>query len=68
MRAGSRHFLRNRRGAVGAEFALVVPLAALVLSGIIDAGRLMWTWNRAEKATQMGVRYAVTTDMIPRDF
>jgi hypothetical protein len=25
----------------------------------------MWTWNRAEKATQMGVRYAVATDMVP---
>jgi Flp pilus assembly pilin Flp len=65
MRRISRHFLRNRGGAVGAEFALVVPLAALFILGIIDAGRLMWSWNRAEKATQMGVRYAVTTDMIP---
>ena len=34
-------------------------------SGIIDAGRLMWEYNRAEKATQMGARFAVVTDMIP---
>ena len=65
MRRPFVHFLRSRNGAVGAEFALVVPLAALFILGIIDAGRLMWTWNQAEKATQIGARYAVTTDMIP---
>lgn len=50
------------KGAVGVEFALVLPLLLMFLLGIIDVGRLMWTWNRAEKATQMGVRYAAVTD------
>lgn len=51
-----------RRGSVGVEFALVLPLLVMFLLGIIDVGRMMWTWNRAEKATQMGVRFAAVTD------
>jgi hypothetical protein len=47
-----------------AEFALVLPVLLIFLLGIIDVGRLMWTWNRAEKATQMGVRYAAATDPV----
>ena len=56
---------KNDVAAVGAEFALIVPLLVLFLVGIIDVGRIMWTWNRAEKATQMGVRYAAVTDALP---
>lgn len=54
----------DQRGATAAEFALVLPLLLLLLFGIIDAGRFMWEYNRAEKATQMGVRYAVVTDPV----
>lgn len=57
-------FRRDERGSV-AEFALVLPLAVLGLFGIIDGGRYMWEVNRAEKATQMGARFAVVTDMVP---
>ena len=53
---------RKTGASVNAEFALVLPLLLLFILGIIDAGRLMWTWNRAEKATQMGVRFAAVTD------
>jgi Flp pilus assembly protein TadG len=57
--------LRCRRAAAGAEFALVLPLLLLLLFGVIDAGRFLWEFNEAEKATQMGVRYAVVTDPVP---
>lgn len=59
-----RSFVQDICGGPAAEFALVLPLAIIFLFGIIDVGRLMWTWNMAEKATQMGVRYAVVTDYV----
>ena len=56
--------VRDRSGSSAAEFALVLPLLLLFLFGIIDAGRWMWTYNQAEKATQMGARFAVVTEPI----
>lgn len=61
-----RTFAADTRGSA-AEFALVLPLAMLFLFAIIDGGRLFWTVNRAEKATQMGARFAVVTDMVASD-
>lgn len=58
--------IRDRSGATAAEFAMVLPLLLLFIFGLIDAGRFMWTANRAEKATQMGARFAIVTDLIPQ--
>lgn len=60
-----RRLIAADAGSSAAEFGLVLPLLLLFLFGIIDGGRLMWTWNQAEKATQMGVRMAIVTDMVP---
>lgn len=60
-----RGLLHDVRAASAAEFALVLPLLLILLFGIIDAGRFMWEYNRAEKATQMGARFAVATDLVP---
>jgi hypothetical protein len=57
--------LRDKRGGSATEFALLLPLFLLFLLGIIDAGRYAWEYNQAEKATQIGARWAVATDMLP---
>jgi hypothetical protein len=54
----------DNSGAGAAEFALVLPLLLLMLFGIIDGGRFLWEVNQAEKATQMGARTAVVTDVL----
>lgn len=64
MTAQVASLLRDRRASSAAEFALVLPLLILFLFGILDIGRYMWALNRAEKATQMGVRYAVVSDPV----
>ena len=58
--------IRSRSGASAAEFGLVLPLLLVLLLGIIDAGRFIWEYNRAEKATQAGARVAVVTQVIPQ--
>jgi len=59
-----RRLILDRSGSSAAEFAIVLPLLLMFLFGIIDAGRFMWTYNQAEKATQMGARMAVVTTPI----
>jgi Flp pilus assembly protein TadG len=57
--------LAHERGAAtAAEFALVLPLLLVFLLGMLDVGRFMWEYNEAEKATQMGARYAVVTNPV----
>ena len=58
--------LRDRSGSSAAEFGLVLPLLLILLLGMIDAGRFIWEYNRAEKATQAGARVAVVTQIIPQ--
>jgi len=54
----------DRSGASAAEFAMVLPLLILLLFGIFDVGRLLWEVNKAEKATQVGARVAIVTDVL----
>lgn len=54
--------IRDKGAASAAEFALVLPLLIVFLFGIFDAGRFLWEYNEAEKATQMGARFAVVAD------
>jgi Flp pilus assembly protein TadG len=54
----------DTRAASAAEFGLVLPLLMILLFGVIDAGRFMWEFNRAEKATQVGARMATVTNVV----
>jgi hypothetical protein len=59
-----RHPLHWTSGASAAEFALVLPLFVVLLFGIIDGARFVWETNKAEKATQVGARVAVVTNVL----
>ncbi len=59
-----RELRLDRSGASAAEFAMVLPLLILTLFGVIDGGRFLWEVNKAEKATQVGARVAVVTDVL----
>ena len=59
-----RSLLRNTSAAAGAEFALILPVLLVLLLGVIDAGRFGWDYNRAEKATQVGARMAIVTNVL----
>jgi hypothetical protein len=56
--------IRSTSGASAVEFALVLPLFLVLLLGTIDAGRFLWEYNEAEKATQVGARVAIVTDVL----
>jgi hypothetical protein len=60
-----RRLARDRRGGSAAEYAMVVPLLLVFIFAVIDGGRFMWRYNRAEKATQAGARVAAVTQFIP---
>lgn len=62
-----RRFMGSSLGSTGAEFALLLPLTLLFFLGMIDVGRYMWEVNRAEKATQIGARWAAATNIIASD-
>lgn len=57
-------FLRDERGTTAVEFAFVSLFLLLTTFGIIDFGLMLWQWNIAEKATQVGVRTAVVSNFV----
>lgn len=59
-------FIRDERG-FAAEFALVLPLLVLFILGTIDVGMYAWRLNQAEKATQMGARFAAVTNPVAQE-
>lgn len=56
------HSLHSQRGAAAVEFAIVSSLLLVFLLGIVEMGRLLWTWNAAVEATRLGARTAVVCD------
>lgn len=54
---------RDDRGTAMVEMAIVFPLVLFLLLAILEFGNLFAQWVLAEKATEMGVRFAVTSDI-----
>ncbi len=55
--------LQRQRGAAVVEFALVAMIFFVLLIGIFEFGRLMFTWNTAVETTRRGARLAVVCNV-----
>jgi len=49
-------------GATTVEFALGLFVFLMLVLGIVDFGRMLFTWSAAAEATRAGARYAVVCD------
>lgn len=54
----------DQSGAALLEFAVVFPLAVLVILGTVEASLLMLDWAAGTKATYLGARVAVVSDPV----
>jgi len=50
---------KRQRGAAAVEFALVAIVFFMLLIGIVEMGRVLFTWNATAEATRYGARVAV---------
>ena len=59
---------QSQRGQTLVEFALVVMVFLVIVFGLLEFARGLWTWNTIVQATRAGARFAVvetpsTTDI-----
>lgn len=54
-----RRMNRQRRGQALVEFALILPILLLIIFGIVDAGRLIFTMNTVGNAARSAARVAI---------
>ena len=53
-------FASCRRGSVAVEYAFVFPALILLVLGIMDTGRLLWTFTTLHRASEAAARcYAI---------
>jgi len=50
---------RKQKGQTLVEFALVALIFFVILFGLIEFARALWTWNTIVQATRAGARFAV---------
>lgn len=58
------NILKNQKGTSAVEFAMVVGIFWLLILTIFDFGRMLFDFNKAAKATEMGVRLAIVSDIV----
>lgn len=54
---------KKQAGAAAVEFALIAMVFLSLLMGILEFGRVLFTYNAAVEATRYGARVAVVCDM-----
>jgi Flp pilus assembly protein TadG len=50
--------MSRRRGSVAIEYAIILPVLLLFLLGIMDVGRLLWTYGTLHRASESAARCA----------
>jgi Flp pilus assembly protein TadG len=63
-----RAFRRSESGVVIAEGLIVFPIVVLAISVCIEFGYMVFQWNTAAKAMQLGVRKLVVSQPVVPDF
>ncbi len=58
-------FIFHRRGSTAIEYAIVLPVLLMFVLGIIDAGRLLWTYVTIYRATEAAARCAAIKAAAP---
>jgi Flp pilus assembly protein TadG len=51
--------LFHQRGNVAIEYGLVLPVMLLFILGIVDTGRLLWTYTTLQRAVEAAARCGV---------
>ncbi len=54
---------KKQEGAAAVEFALIAIVFFTLLLGILEFGRVLFTWNSAVEATRYGARVAVVCNI-----
>lgn len=50
--------MKSQKGQAAVEFALVLPILLLLVCGVIDFGRILYTANALTTVCEQGARYA----------
>jgi Flp pilus assembly protein TadG len=58
---------QQQHGTTIVEFAIVAVVFFTLMLGIMDFGRMLFTWNAAAEATRWGARIAVVCDKLSPD-
>ncbi len=65
---GFRPMARHRGGSISVENSIVFGLLIVLTVALIEFSLALWQWNTAEKATELGVRYAVQSNPVALAF
>ena len=63
-----RKLAADRGGSISVENAIVFGLLIVLTIALIEFSLALWQWNTAEKATELGVRYAVQSNPVATAF
>jgi Flp pilus assembly protein TadG len=58
-----KEFPNKQKGVAAVEFALIATLFFMLLLGVVEFGRVLFTWNAAVEATRYGARVAAVCNM-----